>query len=32
MTLHTALLGLIGREPSTAYPSNRQVGGGESAS
>ena len=36
MTLRTALLGLIGREPSTAYPSNTdnflvKVGGGESA-
>ena len=36
MTLSTALLSLIGQEPSTAYPSNTdnflvKVGGGESA-
>ena len=36
MTLCTALLGLIGREPRTTYPSNTdnflmKVGGGESA-
>ena len=36
MTLFTALLGLIGREPRTTYPSNTdnflvKVGGGESA-